>query len=157
VSATTGAVEAYEALTVTVDYALADQVVTLTAAGLAKLTPGTDVVKISHTFAKWNKIVTSYVIGAGEVVKVYHGAAATPADADTLKTVTTHYVVTSATVVTIADADLPLVDVVVTVVLRSPSLVIVQGDFLSFNSMNGGYRYRQFVPTATVAGAVMYG
>jgi hypothetical protein len=157
VSATTGAAEAYEALTVTNDYALAAQVVTLTAAGLAKLTPGTDLVKISHTFVKWNKIPTSYTLGTGEVVKVYHGAAATPADADTLKTVTTHYVVTDATVVTLADADLPLVDVWVTVVLRSPVVIITAGDFLKFDSSAGGYNYRQFVPAATTAGAVAYG
>jgi hypothetical protein len=156
VSATTGAEEAYVAMTITTHYTLADQVVTLTAAGVALLTAGTDLLKISHTFAKWNKIPTSYVIGAGEVIKVWDGAAVLPADADTLKTVTTHYVVTDATVVTLEDAYAPAAGVVVTVVLRSPAVVIVQSDFLAFVSTHGGYNYRQFVPAATTAGSLAY-
>ena len=157
VLATTGAEEAYEALTVTTHYTLAAEVITLTAAGVALLTAGTDNLKITHTFAKWNKIPTSYVIGAGETIKVWAGAAVLPADADTLKTLTTDYVVTDATVVTLADAYAPSVGVVVTVVLRSPSVVIAAGDFLAFVSTHGGYNYRQFVPTAIAAGVVLYG
>jgi hypothetical protein len=114
--------------------------------------PAGNLVRMSHTFALWNKVaITSVIDPAAHVPEVYKVTYD-----GTVMTVTTHYTIGSG-VINITTTTPPTVGVVVQVYVLTGSMTCVAGDEITFEQgASGGYVYSHIIPSADMICAIAY-